>query len=317
MPSHQLPKRMYLKHGRYYLVRDNKWHSLSRDYHEALAEYARLMSQPSDDGMAAVIDRALLEIAEDVGPKTLRCYRSLAAKLKKSFVEFTPDQVKALHVAQLLDHYGKQPATANALRNVLIRVFDRAILWGLVESNPARAIRPAKEKKRDRYLTDAEFSAIRAKATPTLQCLMDVLYLTGQRIGDILALPLKDTSEDGIYFKQQKTGNRLTVAMTPDLADAVKKAKELHQCVRGLTLFHTRQGKPFSYNTVRTLWDRACSYAGIEDAHIHDIRAKSATDAKAQGQDSKALLGHASESAHARYLRSKEIPVAQPVRMKK
>lgn len=313
----KLPTRMYLKHGRYYLVRDNKWHSLSRDYHEALAEYARLMSQPSDGGMAAVIDRAMLEIAEDVGPKTIRCYRSLATNLKKGFSDYYPKEVTPQVVAGMMDHFRKRPATANALRNVLIRVFDRAILWGLVESNPARAIRPAKEKKRDRYLTDAEFSAIREKATPTLQAMMDMLYLTGQRIGDILALRLADISEDGIYFKQQKTGNRLTVAMTPDLADAVKRAKELHQCVRGLTLFHTRQGKPFSYNTIRTLWDRACTYAGIEDAHIHDIRAKAATDCKAQGQDSKALLGHVSESAHTRYLRSKEIPIAQPVRLRK
>jgi hypothetical protein len=45
-------------------------------------------------------------------------------------------------------------------------------------------------------------------------------------------------------------------------------------------------------------------------ADIHDIRAKAATDARAQGLDSKSLLGHASESAHLRYLRGKETPVA-------
>ena len=82
-------------------------------------------------------------------------------------------------------------------------------------------------------------------------------------------------------------------------------------------LFHTRQGKPFSYWTIRTLWQRATTSAGVEDAHIHDIRAKAATDAKAQGLDSKSLLGHASESAHLRYLRGKETPVAEPVRIRK
>lgn len=176
---------------------------------------------------------------------------------------------------------------------------------------------PFKVGKRDRYVTEAEFMALREKASPTLKAIMDICYLTGQRIGDVLKIAYADIDETGIFFKQQKTGNRLKVAMTPDLAAAVANARALHQSVKGLTLFHTRQGKPFAYWTVRTLWNRAREAAGIEDVHIHDIWAKAATDAKAQGLDSKTLLGHASEAAHQRYLRGKEIPVAEPVKMKK
>jgi integrase len=105
--------------------------------------------------------------------------------------------------------------------------------------------------------------------------------------------------------------------MTQDMRDAVSEARKLHQFIKGMTLFHTRRGTPFSYSTIRTFWDRAIQASGIENAHIHDIRAKAATDAKAQGLDSKKLLGHASESAHLRYLRSKEITVAEPVKIMK
>jgi integrase len=206
---------------------------------------------------------------------------------------------------------------ANIMRNVLKQAFALAVRTGEAETNPVRDLQPFKEKKRERYITAEEFAAIRAKATPTLAAIMDVCYLTGQRIGDVLKIRHADISDDGLYFKQQKTGNRLRVEMTDDLRRAIDQAKALHTSLRGLHLFHTRQGKPFAYWTVRTLWLRATTAAGIDDAHIHDIRAKAATDAKAQGLDSQALLGHASESAHNRYLRSKEIPSVTPVRMGK
>jgi hypothetical protein len=57
-------------------------------------------------------------------------------------------------------------------------------------------------------------------------------------------------------------------------------------------------GKLFAYWTTRTLWDKACAAANVKDAHIHDIRAKSATDVKKAGVDSMALLGHKSEAVH-------------------
>ena len=79
----------------------------------------------------------------------------------------------------------------------------------------------------------------------------------------------------------------------------------------------TRQGKPLSYSTVRTLWLRATTSADIPDARMHDLRAKAGTDAEAQGLDSKKLLGHTSEQSHKRYLRSKEIPIAIPAREEK
>lgn len=314
--SRKLPARMHFKHGRYYYVHQNKWTPLSRDYHDALVEYAKLI-RPNSGGMADLIDRFLGDAKDIVRPNTLKTYGSAAEKIKKAMVEFRPDQVKPAHVAQLLDHYRATPAMANVIRNVLKQAFTKAVVWGLCDTNPVQFVPPAKSKKRDRYLSESEFAAIREKATPTLRAIMDIAYLTGQRIGDVLAIRYADIAEDGVQFRQQKTGNRLKVAMTDDLKGAIESAKLLHRSVRGLTLFHTRAGKPFSYWTIRTLWSRATEAAGVEDAHIHDIRAKAATDAKAQGLDSKALLGHASESAHARYLRSKEIPVAEPVRIRR
>lgn len=306
---------MHFKHGRYYYVHRNKWTPLSRDFHVALQEYGRLVA-PLQGGMADLIAKWLESVKPDVADSTWKTYAIAAERLKTALVEFGPADVKAKHVAALLDHHKATPAMANHMRNVLKQVFAKAVLHGDCDVNPVLFVKPNKDKKRDRYLTNPEFDAIRAKATPTLQAMMDICYLTGQRIGDVLAIRYADITEDGIYFRQQKTGNRVLVALTPDLAQAVATAKALHNNVRGLTLFHTRGGKPFAYWTVRTLWERATLAAGVEDARIHDMRAKAATDAKAQGLDSRTLLGHTTESSHSRYLRSKEIPVAQPVKLR-
>ena len=146
----------------------------------------------------------------------------------------------------------------------------------------------------------------------TIRCLMDIAYLTGQRVGDCLRIKYADISSEGIFFKQQKTGAKVIVAMTPDLDAAITRARSLHESVKGLTLFHRRDGSLIPYSTIREQWSRACKAAGVENARFHDIRAAAATDAKARGLDSKTLLGHTTESSHNRYLRAKEVKVATP-----
>jgi len=309
---------MHWKHGRHWYVHKGKWTALSKDYADALMEYAALIrpAGPSDL-MPAVIDRYMLDAKATVSKGTYRLYARCAGRLKKIFHEFRPDQVKPLHVAQMLDSFRSTPSEANNLRTVLKQVLSKAVLMGLTETNPVQFIPRNRVAPRGRYLTDPEFLAIRSHASPTMKAIMDMLYLTGQRIGDVLAIQHSDIEHDGIFFRQQKTGNRLKVAMTEDLREAVAAAKSLHKSVIGMTLFQTRLGRPIRYDTVRELWDRATKASGIEDAHIHDIRAKAATDARAQGLDSKKLLGHTSDSAHMRYLRSKEIQVAEPVSLKR
>lgn len=312
-----LPVRMHFKHGRYYYVEKNKWHPLAADLGSALQQYAKLISTPTGGGLDDIVDRVMAECKSTIRESTYKNYQICADRIKTSFAEFSPDQVKAKHVAQFIDAYRETPSMANMMRNVLKVVFNKAVLLGLTDSNPVTSVPPLKTKRRDRYITEQEFQAIRAKATPTLQAIMDICYITGQRIGDVLKIRHSDIEDDGICVQQEKTGNRLKIRMTADLRDAIGQARALHRSVKGFHLFHTRQGKPFSYWTIRTLWQRATTSAGVEDAHIHDIRAKAATDAKAQGLDSKSLLGHASESAHLRYLRGKETPVAEPVRIRK
>lgn len=169
---------------------------------------------------------------------------------------------------------------------------------------------------RTRLITEAEYRAIYSHAGPRLQVIMDLLYLTGQRIDDVLKIKISDLPGDGLSFVQKKTKAKLAVRWTPELRAVVDRAKELHGKVRQVRfqdgdayLLPAKQGKAPDYRTVRGQWEDACKAAKVEDAHLHDIRAMSLTATQRQGQNATALAGHSSEAMTKRYLRDRESPV--------
>lgn len=312
--NRELPACVYLKCGTYYYVKKNKWRNLGKDKKAALTEYVKLLAAPTD-GLAGLFSRWLngMEMSEN----TRAAYTRATSVVLKAFKEFEPHEITARDIMAFLHHHRSQPSSANSYRTVLIGALDLAFIENIVERNVARDTRPYKIKARDRYLSDEEFSAIREKAKPVLRAIMDVLYLTGQRISDVLAIRHSDLTDQGILFKQQKTGHRMVVSWSTELRVAVTEAKKTSKNIKGMTLFSNRKGKTWDYATISQMWRDAAALARVDDCRIHDIRAKAATDAKNQGVDGKALLGHQSESSHQRYLRSKETTVATPVSFRK
>ena len=134
-------------------------------------------------------------------------------------------------------------------------------------------------------------------------------YLTGQRIGDVLKIKQSDISPDGITVVQEKTGKKLKVAMTPTLEENIRAARRLHGRITLTYLPGQINGKIRSHKSVRDLLQCYVDKAGLDDIHLHDLRAKAITDARMQGHDPQALAGHATEAQTGRCLRDKEIPL--------
>lgn len=303
-----LPSCVYERSGAFYYVKQNKWTLIGRSLPEALKAYAKIIDAPTDK-MPALLDRYLKDI--DVAPNTLKLYKSAVKKLSEIFAEFEPVQVTARDMMTVMHKLKSTPGMANIMRVVMIGAMDLAFIEQYVDRNVIRDTKKLPMAKRDRYITDAEFAAIYRIAPPTTQVIMDLCYLTGQRISDVLNIRYSDLTEHGIEIVQQKTKHRMLIAWSEDLLKVVDRAKKLHASVKGMTLLHTRAGNTIPYGTVVSAWKLACGKAKVENAHIHDIRAKAATDSNADGLDSKTLLGHQSESVHNRYLRSKETPVVK------
>lgn len=302
------PPCFYEKHGAYYLVKANKWTRLGSDLAPALAEYGRLIQAPALTGTPKLIDDVLKSIEPRLAKSTREQYKHAGEILKRKLAQFEPAEIKARHVAQVKQSLAATPNMANRVISVLRQVFDYAVERQMVDVNPCVGVPRLVEAKRKRLLSDDEWIAIYEKAGARLQVLMRLQYLTGQRIGDVLAIKRSQLTDEGVFFEQQKTGARLLVRWSPDLKAAVKDAIALADDVPSVTLLRSRTGGPPDYRSVSEQFARAAAAAGVKDARLNDSRAKSATVTKQQGKSARALLGHTSETMTARYLRDKEIP---------
>lgn len=305
-----LPACVYLRRGTYYYVKAGKWNSLGRDLESALKTYARIISEPKE-GLPALIDEVLPHITKKVAPSTRKQYERAAGTLRDVLAEFRPADLKPHHIRTMLDSYEHIPASANRLLVVLKAVLQWAVDHGRLDANPAREVRRYAQTPRSRLITPAEYSAIYEHATPRLRAVMDLCYLTGQRVGDVLTIKRTQLTNEGIAFTQQKTKARLVVAWTPELTEAVARAKALTGNVAYPNLIVQRGGASFAYSYCWRLWKSACKKAGVEGVTIHDLRAAAATQAQAEGLPAQKLLGHKSARTTEIYLRDKTIPVVR------
>ena len=302
-----LPPCVYQRRGAYYHVVAGTWHPLGRDLPTALAEYARRVqpvAAPSGN-WARLVDEAMTEIVATVKPRTAEQYRFAADILREAFTEFEPAAIRPVHVKTFMRGMRDRAGMANRCLSVLRGVLDYALDLELVEDNAARAVQRLPQRPRDRLITPEEYAAIYAAAVPRLRVVMDLCYLTGQRIGDVLAIRHEHIHADGsIEFKQQKTGQRLVVH-NPELPAVIARARQLRGKITSAWLVQGKRGRPADYKAIRDQWDAARKRANVENVNLHDIRAMSITAAKRQGEDPTALAGHRHAGTTVRYLRDR------------
>lgn len=308
-----LPAGMYRKHGAFWLARRNKWTRLGADLSEALQSYARHV-RAATGTLPGLLDRFLLRQKPVVAANTFASYASAAKRLQTALAEFSPENLKPHHIAELLDHWRDHPEQANQARTVLKGTLAIAVREGMIDRNPVAEVPPLKTEGRKRYITDAEFWKIAEAGEPVLRAVMRLQFLTGQRIGDVLAIRHADIGPDGITFRQQKTDKPLIVS-APGLDEAIAEAKAVRK-VRGFYLFLNGHGRRLTCRVYYGMFVEAAKKAGIGDARPNDLRAKSATDAEEQGLDPTRLLGHDKAETTKTYLRNRKAKVVQGPTMK-
>lgn len=300
-----LPACVYEKHGAYWYVKGGKWRKIGTDLHSALTAYARIVSAPRD-GMPALIEEAMPILTKQVADSTRKQYEYCAAQLKEVFADFYPSQVRHGDVVEMLDGYADRQALANRMLTVLRQVFQWALDRGRVEANPCVSVKRFVQRPRDRLITPKEYAAIYKHSPPWLQCVMDLCFLTGQRIGDVLKIEHGDMRDEGIYFRQQKTGKRLVVQWTPELRAATDRANAIRpDAVRSQYVLGGRGGQLRRHSNVWRTFKEAASNANVGDVTLHDLRAMAGTEAESQGIDPTALLGHSDPRTTRSYLRDK------------
>jgi len=311
---------MYLKHGAYYYVsRENKWIRLSDDKSIAFSKWAEIEGEspvitgsekPLAGSMGALIDKYMIEIAPKKAKSTYSGNLTEAKNLKIVFDKTLVLAVRPMHIAKYLDLRGiKAPIRANREISLLSHIFSYAMRWGQIDRNPCLGVAKHPEKGRDRYITDQEFESVKILASELIAIVMDFAYITAMRKGDILKLRLDQITDEGVWIKQSKTGTKQLYEWTTGLNEVVAKAKALKRPIRGLYLFCTRQGQPYSDAGFKAMWNRVqikWRESGGNRFTFHDIRAKSLTDAKRLGLDAQSLAGHSSAAMTEHYIKQRD-----------
>jgi integrase len=307
--------RMYWKNGAYWHVRRNRWQRLGATYANALRRYSELET-PCSTGWADLVELTYRDIASDHAAGKLKAntvdqYDRLQARLIAGFRELEPHEITQKHVRAFLEYHRNTPNVRNRMLTVLRKIFEKGANLDACDFNPAHGVPRLEERKRKRLLELGEFFAIRSQANAHTALIMDMCYLTAQRIGDVLAIEHSQIKPDGIYFVQQKTGKRLVVATTPELEATVRSAKALRR-VMCRYLFHPRgKATPYAYRSIKDNFDRAAQAAGVADCTLHDIRAMALTHIDAAGGDATALAGHHSRATTERYIRDRRTTQAK------
>jgi integrase len=191
-----------------------------------------------------------------------------------------------------------------------------AVEWGIIEYNFCKEVKKSKKGHRERYITDEEFNTLYKAANAEMKCIMDIGYLTGLRISDILKIKLSDIQTNELSVTIQKTGKRVVFQSVDDLAIAIERAKELPKKVDSIYLFSTRKGKQIPYSTFKSHWTMLKEEVGLVDAdiHFHDLRGKAATDAGDMGIDAQKLLGHKHRAMTEHYIKARQIDKVTPLK---
>ena len=209
---------------------------------------------------------------------------------------------------------GLAPATA-ARRRASVRQFYRFVLGeGWRKDDPSRRVDAPKQGRslpkvlsRDEVLGLIAAAAARDGASGLrLGCMIEILYASGLRISELLALPLAALARDPAYLIVKGKGGKERLAPLNDAAREAVKAYlpvRLRFLPKGVKdspwLFPSRgAGGRLTARRMAQLLDEAAAGAGIDPARVspHVLRHAFATHLLEGGADLRAvqtLLGHA------------------------
>ena len=237
-------------------------------------------------GGPTVTDLAQRYLEEHVAvrckPKTARTARSVANRhIVPALGRLPLAAVERRHVMELHESLCETPAMANMTVQRLTHMYALATGWDMApeDCDPCRSIPRNPKRRRERFVTDAEFtrlgqvldevsgkgSRVSASAVATIRLLM----LTGCRRNEILTLRWEHVDPEAaeIHLADGKTGAR-TVHLSPS---AVRVLKALPR--KPGNPWVIPGNKPGRHMTdIDGAWEVIRTRAGLHDVRIHDIR---------------------------------------------
>lgn len=257
--------------------------------------------------------RALVELHDKRHLSKLKSGRIVRRELDRHFVARFGDvdihDITKRDIVDLLDSIvdSGRETSANRLRGYLSKFFGWCVERDVIDASPMQGVkRPAKEKSRDRVLSDDEirwfWNACEAVGWPW-GGIGRLLLLTGQRLGEVLGM--RDTELDGAIWtlpgERTKNGRVHTVPLSDAAAALVDEQPRIGR--NGLVFTRDGTSQVADYdkgvNALRAAMTAQAEASGrtVEHWTFHDLRRTAATGMARLGipvHVVEAVLNHAS-----------------------
>lgn len=235
------------KHGRYYVVRANKWLPLTRvDQGEvALLEAYYELTKADPHNMAGVLLSFVKNGMTKLRAPTQKDYRRIVITRLIPFCGHMPrNALKPSHVAQYLDQRETEgaPVAGNRERAALSSACNYGMRKGFLEFNPCHGVRRNTERPSKVYVTDEALTAAIDRAPECVQDLLAVAYLAGIRQTDLRLMRPAAIQGGRLKFIESKTGKPADYEITPTLRFFIDRARARG----GEFLFTSPRGLPWS-----------------------------------------------------------------------
>jgi tyrosine recombinase XerC len=285
--------------------------------------------------MRALIARYLAHLGEEraLSTHTLRAYAgdlerflTFAARdfLGVDAASLRPEQVEPAAVRAFLGALTRDGLAKKSQGRALAAVrglFRYAVREGTLASSPASSVRTPKTPQRlPRHLRPVEVEAVLEAAAGAGalgirdRALVELLYASGLRVGELVSLDWRDLDLAGRVLRVLgKGGKERMVPFGTPAAAALRAWLTAWEGVRGeaaalddaMPVFLNARGGRLTDRSVRRILDRAVKDAAVATGvHPHTLRHSFATHLLEAGADLRAiqeLLGHSSLSTTQRY----------------
>ena len=271
-------------------------------------------SEPKGITVTALAERYLREhVAVRCKPTTAAQYRlAIERYIVPALGTLPVSSLGRSQVADLQHSLSDRPTMANLVVAMLSRMIEQATAWGAAGemTNPCRSAPKYRTRRRERFLTDAEFRRLgqtldefeaTGRISPHAAAALRLLMLTGCRRNEILTLRWEDVRLEAqeLRLRDSKSGPR-TVSLSPEAVQVLASIERLPG--NPWVIPGARPGQRLS--GLFAPWSRVRARAGLDDVRLHDLRHSYASRALALGESLPViakLLGHAQIQTTARY----------------
>ena len=203
---------MHRKGNAFYLVTWNNkekrsvWTPLGSDKPAALEKYGELVSMCLEPGrlFKDLADEYIKREFYKLRPATQDSYTLALENILNIFGTAPVREITPSQVGRYMDNRSSIHS-ANREKAVLSKILELGVRWGWCEKNVARQIRYHSTKRRRRIINQSEWGQIQIASTSDLiPVFMDLAFMTGLRVGDLLRLQWKQVDDDGLWVLQGK-----------------------------------------------------------------------------------------------------------------